>query len=105
MIRFHTTDPEPVSDEAAPSASPLALTVAPNPSRGAARVAWTMPAPGIARVRVVDVLGRQVAVLADGERAAGPHVLALPQRLAAGVYVVTVEAAGERAARTLTVVR
>ena len=105
VIRFHTTDPQPVADEAAPEASPLALTVAPNPSRGAARVSFTLAEPGIARVRVVDVLGREVAVLADGERAAGAHAVALPRRLASGVYVVTVEAGGVRASRTLTVVR
>ena len=105
VIRFHTSDPQPVADEAAPTAGALALTVAPNPSRGAARVSFALAEPGIARVRVVDVLGREVAVLADGERAAGRHTVALPRRLASGVYVVTVEASGERAARTLTVVR
>ena len=105
VIRFYTNDPQPVADEAAPESGALALTVAPNPSRGAARVSFILPEPGIARVRVVDVLGREVAMLADGERTAGSHTVALPRRLAAGVYVVTVEASGERASRTLTVVR
>ena len=105
VIRFYTTDPEPVAGEAAPTASPLALTVAPNPSRGAARVSFALPEAGIARIRVVDVLGRQMAVLADGERAAGQHTVTLPRRLASGVYVVTVEAGDARASRTLTVVR
>ena len=104
VVRFYTTDPQPVVDEAAPQASPLALSVAPNPSRGGARVSFALPEPGVARVRVVDVLGRTVAVLADGARAAGAHTLALP-RLASGVYVVAVDAGGERASRTLTVVR
>ena len=105
VIRFYTNDPQPVADEAAPPVGALALTVAPNPSRGSARVSFVLPEPGIARVRVVDVLGREVAVLADGERAAGRHTVALPARLAAGVYVVTVEAGDARASRTLTVVR
>ena len=104
VIRFYTNDPQPVADEAAPQASPLALVVAPNPSRGAARVSFALPEPDVARVRVVDVLGRTVAVLADGARAAGAHTLALP-RLASGVYVVTVDAGDARASRTLTVVR
>lgn len=65
----------------------------PNPSRG-----------GAVRVSVVDVLGREVAVLASGELAAGAHAVRVPS-LASGTYVVRL--AGEDAVRTerFTVVR
>ena len=105
VIRFYTTATMPVADETLPAPSALALTVFPNPSRGAARVRFTLPTAGAARVRVVDVLGREVATLADGDHRVGAHEVSLPRGLSAGVYVVTVEAGAERSARTLTVVR
>ncbi|MEO1077723.1 MAG: sialidase family protein, partial [Bacteroidota bacterium] len=43
----------------------------PNPTREAVTVPLTLAEPGAVRVVVVDVLGRQVAVLAEGARAAG----------------------------------
>ena len=54
-----------------------------------------MAAPGEARVALYDVLGREVAVAAQGERAAGPHTVALDTAgLAPGVYVVRVVTGG-----------
>ena len=50
---------------------------------------------------VVDVLGREIAVLADGERPAGAHTV----RLIPGAYVVRAELSGQAAARTLLVTR
>ena len=106
VIRFYTTDPRGVPAEAAPEAGDLALAVHPNPVRGAASVPFSIAAPGDVRLRVVDVLGREVAVLADGPRAAGEHRAALDaSRLAAGVYVVVLDADGQRTAQTITVVR
>ena len=53
-----------------------------------------------------DVLGRRVAVLADGPLAAGEHRIALDAaRLAAGVYVLVLESGGRRTARTVVVAR
>ena len=83
------------------------VTVGPNPVRGTARGRFALGAPAEVRVSVSDVLGREVAVLASGARAAGDHVAALDGRsLAPGVYVVRVSVAGaaERSA-LVTVVR
>ena len=78
----------------------------PNPSRGAATVAFTVPEAGPARVTVVDVLGREVAVLADGEHEAGAHRVALVRRsLAAGTYAVVLRTEAGRRVERLTVVR
>ncbi|WP_420455050.1 T9SS type A sorting domain-containing protein [Rubrivirga sp.] len=105
VIRFYTTDPAPVAaDGDRPGA--LRLSVHPNPVGGRATVPFALAAAGPARVRVVDVLGREVAVLADGPHAAGEHSVGLDGgRLAAGVYVVVLDAGGQRATQTVTVVR
>ena len=47
------------------------LPVRPNPSRGEATVAFSLAEAGAARVAIVDVLGREVAVVADGPAEAG----------------------------------
>ena len=82
-----------------------ALTVGPNPTRGAATARITLGASAPARVAVQDVLGREVAVLHDGPLGAGEHAFALPAELAPGVYVVRASTGGVASARTVTVVR
>ena len=78
----------------------------PNPSRGAAAVAFALPEAGPARLSVTDMLGREVAVLADGPLAAGPHRATVETgRLAAGVYVVRLVADGQARAQRLVVAR
>ncbi len=97
-----TVDVEP---ETAPGAG-LTLAVAPNPVAGGGTVRLTLPAAGRVRVAVYDALGREVAVLMDGERVAGELALALDaSRLAPGVYAVRADAGGASAARRVTVAR
>ena len=82
----------------------LAVRTWPNPSPGAARVAFGLAEGGAARVSVVDALGREVAVVADGPFGPGRHKAAVAG-LPAGVYVVRVASAeGVRTTR-LTVAR
>jgi hypothetical protein len=90
--------------------APVALALEaprPNPARGAATVAFTLAAPGEARLAVYDALGRRVALLAEGPFAAGTrHAVALDaSRLAPGAYVVRLEAGGRVASHPLAVVR
>ena len=75
----------------------------PNPSRGGAEVTFTSDG-GALRLSVVDVLGREVAVLADGALAPGAHTARVP-RLASGTYVVRLVAGEVAHAERLTVVR
>ena len=82
----------------------------PNPSRGAIAVPFALPEPARVTVDVVDVLGRRVAVLVDGERPAGLGTATLAAgSLAPGTYIVrlAVEVAGqqEQRVRRLTVIR
>lgn len=62
----------------------LRLAVTPNPSAGPARFAWRMSAAGRARLEVLDVSGRRVAVPFDGPLSAGEHALAWDGRGADG---------------------
>ena len=92
---------------APPPVSELALLpVAPNPARGTARVTFDLPAAGEAAVSVYDARGREVARLAEGYRDAGRHTVAWESaRLAPGVYLVRLAAAGDVRLRRAVVVR
>ncbi|MDT0630427.1 T9SS type A sorting domain-containing protein [Rubrivirga litoralis] len=99
-----------VFDQATPAEADggldLAVAAWPNPTRGAATVAFGLAAGGAARVAVYDALGREVAVAADGPFGSGRHVVGLPARaLPAGVYVVRVTTEGGVRTARLTVVR
>ena len=90
--------------------APVALAVEvprPNPARGAVSIPFVTPGAGPVRVSVLDLLGREVAVLVDEPEApAGAHVARLAAgRLASGVYGVRVAAGGAARAVRLTVVR
>ena len=82
------------------------LTVAawPNPTRGAATVAFGLAEGGAARVAVYDALGREVAVLADRAFGLGRHEV-LVGTLSTGVYIVRVATAGGVQTARLTVAR
>ncbi|WP_420456899.1 T9SS type A sorting domain-containing protein [Rubrivirga sp.] len=99
-------DPQATPTASGPAPSAFALTVAPNPVRDRAVLTVEVPAAGPVRAAVYDALGREVAVLWDGARSAGPLALDLDAaRLPAGVYVARVQTGGSTATRTLTVVR
>ncbi|PAP75310.1 exo-alpha-sialidase [Rubrivirga marina] len=97
-----------VASEAGPGApSGLGLSVRPNPSRGRAEVVVTVAEAGpvAVRVTVLDVLGREVAVVWDGAARDGQRVAVDGSGWPAGVYTVRAASeAGEVSAR-LTVVR
>lgn len=83
---------------------------APNPSRGPVVIRWGLPAAGRARLKVVDLLGREIATLVSDDAAeAGWRQTGWSPNLAAGVYVVRldVETGGRTETRTrrLVVVR
>ena len=104
--RIFPSQVRPVAGEPAPAAGALDLAVAPNPAASRAAVSFALAAPADVRVTVVDVLGRTVRVVADGPRAAGTQSAEVDlSGLAAGRYLVVVEAGAGRAARPLSVVR
>jgi hypothetical protein len=84
----------------------LRARVEPNPVRESASIRFHLPAPGRVLVELVDVRGRVVVRLADGERGAGEHVVAVPvSRLSPGVYHVRVASGGASALARLVRVR
>ena len=100
-----TSRPWPRSPSRSPRRPPSTFprrTPPPAPSASVCR--WPRPArPGST---VHDALGRRVAVVADGPLAAGAHALTWDaSAVAAGVYVVRLEAAGLVRTRTVVVTR
>ncbi|HET7225088.1 MAG TPA: hypothetical protein VFK69_05170 [Candidatus Eisenbacteria bacterium] len=69
--------------------------IAPHPVTGVARIGFAMPREALIRLSVHDVLGREVAVLADGTYPAGRHdaVWNDPQARP-GLYFVTLKVPG-----------
>ncbi|MEM7787863.1 MAG: T9SS type A sorting domain-containing protein, partial [Bacteroidota bacterium] len=83
----------------------LELEVRPNPTTGGASVGYRLGEPGRVRLRVVDMLGREVAVLVDEDVEAGTHRAGLGAGLAPGTYVVVLDTEADRVSRLITVVR
>ena len=87
------TSPQRVGDGALP---PVSQEIRlgrpfPNPTSGRAAVTYAMPVGTRLRATLLDVLGREVAVLADGPTAAATGELVIDgSRLAPGVYRVRV---------------
>ncbi|MBO6575729.1 MAG: T9SS type A sorting domain-containing protein [Rhodothermales bacterium] len=91
-----------------PVPSHFALTgLFPNPARQQTSVSVHLPEAAAVRVRVLDMLGREVKALATGSLSAGAHDIALAVgALPAGTYLVSAETArGKLATRTLLVAR
>src|SRR5690606_36463581 len=104
---YRTVEAVPVSSEPEPQEETgVRLEVAPNPFRDEAAVTLTLALPAHVRLTVHDVLGRAVAVLAEGVHAAGRHPLPLDgSALAPRVYALRLTAGGEALTRWFTVVR
>jgi hypothetical protein len=91
-----------------PAASPrrLDLQVFPNPATDLVGVRYSLPAPGRVRINLYDATGRLVSTMANDHQPAGSYVCRLSPaayRLAAGVYLVRLDA-GPRSAFTKLVI-
>jgi hypothetical protein len=84
---------------------------APNPFGEGTSVRWQLERDARIKAEVFDVRGRRVVTLLDAARPAGPGEVRWTghdgngQRVAAGVYFVRVQAAGEAQTRRLVLVR
>ena len=95
----------PTDAEAGPGALALEVVGA-NPFRAEARLALRLARAGTVRAQAFDALGRRVAVLFEGEAAAGTLSLRLDGgALAPGIYLVRVEAGAEVATQSVVRVR
>ncbi len=78
----------------------------PNPFNPQAIVPFDVAEAGRIRLAVYDLLGREVAVLVDGERPAGRHEAVLNGAgLASGIYLVRMAAEGFTQTRRVTLLR
>ncbi len=78
----------------------------PNPFSGETAFRYSLAEPGPMRLAVYDVLGREVAVLADREALAGEGSARFAASgLAAGLYLVRLEAAGTTQTRRVVLTR
>jgi hypothetical protein len=100
-------DPATVTAEpdAQPSVAQLAASY-PNPFRTTTTVPFDLAEAGAVRISVYDVLGREVARLADGRYAAGSHEVSFDaSTLPSGVYLIRLDAAGFSATRKVLLQR
>jgi hypothetical protein len=90
-----------------PLAAPVSLAPnAPNPFRGTTTIAFGLPDARHVSLRVYDLAGREVAILADGVMAAGRHELRFDARgLIHGVYFYTLRAGTLVVSRKMLIVR
>jgi hypothetical protein len=113
--RFVTQGPDgprvlaQVDATAGASAATLDLApVRPNPTAGPFRVAYMLPVDARVRLSVLDLSGRVVTVLDQGDRPAGPHEIEWDARngrnvAVPGVYFVRLEALGSSASRRVAI--
>ena len=90
----------------APTDEVAATLTVTNPIRSAATVRYAVETSGVATVALYDVVGRRVAVLADGPVGPQERTVRLDATgLASGVYVLRLQGEGVMVSRTVTVVR
>jgi hypothetical protein len=90
---------------------PLSVESDPNPTRGDARIRYSLPRAGWARVTILDASGARIRSFDEGLLPAGPHQLMWDGRDAsgravnAGVYFARVEGPGSAGRAKLVLVR
>jgi hypothetical protein len=92
-----------------PPAGAVALALAPitpNPLQGAARLSYSLSRRAVVRLLLLDLQGRVVRRLVDGECVAGAHDATLEVGgLAPGLYLVRLQAPGAELSRKVVLVR
>ena len=78
----------------------------PNPFQNQTTIAYTVPSTGPVRLVIYDVLGREVAVLADGVQAPGRHLVQFEATtIPSGVYFSRLEAGRYVETRLMAVIK
>lgn len=88
---------------------PMELTLSqnyPNPFNPTTVLSFGLPQSEMVRLTIYDIMGRQVAVLVNGEMAAGNHQVTFDaSRLASGMYVYRLQAGTKTMTRTMTLIK
>ena len=78
----------------------------PNPFRSQTALRYELPTASDIRIAVYNTLGQRVATLAEGQKAAGRHVVTFaPRGLPSGTYFVQLRASGQMHTQQVTVIR
>ncbi len=78
----------------------------PNPFNDQVRISYGLPEARDVKLTVFNILGQQVARLAEGNRTAGLHHTQWhAKNMASGVYLVKLEAAGQNSVRKVQLIR
>ena len=91
--------------ESGPATGVFGVSAFPNPTQGTATVRFSIQEATEVRLTVYDVMGREVAVLQDGPLASSQYDAVFPADLAAGLYVVRLQAGDQAATAKVSVVR
>ncbi len=84
----------------------VTLSSYPNPARQQGTVEYALPEKAEVTLRLYDVLGREVATIAQGRKTAGRHRVQLEVgRLASGVYFGRLQVGDQTLTQKITVVR
>jgi hypothetical protein len=90
---------------------PTLVAAWPNPFNPTTTIEYSLPSPGRVKIEIFDLTGRRVAMLADGQEAAGIHSVGWNARrddgsaVAAGVFIVRLEVGGSVSSRRLLYIR
>lgn len=78
----------------------------PNPFNPSTTISYELPEPTRVQLSVFDMLGREVAVLVDGDKAAGRHAVRFnAQGLTSGIYVYRIHAGTFTQTRKFTLMK
>ena len=78
----------------------------PNPFNPATTIRFTLPSRSRVSMKLFNILGQQIEVLAEGEYQAGEHRIAFnAERLSSGIYFYRLEADGQVESRKLVLLK
>jgi hypothetical protein len=116
-VTWNTSDPAPVVISSPTTAStenndfalPLSIELGqnyPNPFNPTSRISYQLPAEGMVRLAVYDLIGREVSVLVNERKSAGEHFVNFnASGLSSGVYVYRLDVEGVVLTRKMTLVK
>ena len=77
------------------------FSVHPNPFQASARITYNLDEIADVRIELIDALGKQIQVIAQGEQSPGKHQYQLEGSLPSGIYFVSLEVNGRRLTRRI----
>lgn len=82
------------------------LSAYPNPFNPSTNISFTLPEQAFVKLRVFDILGREVATLANEVLAAGKHIIPFnASSLASGLYIYQLESGTNVISKKLTIIK